>query len=202
MKGVEGIARRRNKMQEAISIKTPLTDEVVEKLRMGDRVLITGHVYTARDAAHKRLVELVEKGEGLPFEISGQIIYYVGPTPPKPGMPIGSAGPTTAYRMDPYAPVLIARGLKAMIGKGIRGEEVINAMKRYKALYFAATGGAGALLSKAIKQAEVVAYEDLGTEAIRRLVVKDFPAIVVNDIYGNDLYKTGREKYRRVSTSP
>lgn len=184
-------------MQQAISIKTPLTDEVVEKLRMGDRVLITGYVYTARDAAHKRLVELVKKGEELPFEISGQIIYYVGPTPPKPGMPIGSAGPTTAYRMDPYAPVLIAKGLKAMIGKGMRGEAVIDAMKSYKAVYFAATGGAGALLSKAIKEAEVVAYGDLGTEAIRRLVVKDFPAIVVNDIYGNDLYKTGREKYKR-----
>jgi fumarate hydratase subunit beta len=183
-------------MQEAISIKTPLTDEVVEKLKMGDRVLINGYLYSARDAAHKRLVELVKEEEALPFDISGQIIYYVGPTPPKPGMPIGSAGPTTAYRMDSYAPILIQKGLKGMIGKGTRGEKVINAMKKHKAVYFGATGGAGALLSKTIEEAEVVAYEDLGTEAIRRMRVKDFPAIVVNDIYGNDLYKEGRKKYK------
>ncbi len=184
-------------MQEAISIETPLTDEVVEKLKIGDRVLINGYLYSARDAAHKRLVELLKKGEELPFDISGQVIYYVGPTPPKPGMPIGSAGPTTAYRMDPYAPLLIEKGLKGMIGKGIRGEKVIEAMKNHKAVYFAATGGAGALISKAIKEAEVVAYEDLGTEAIRRMLVNDFPAIVVNDIYGNDLYKEGKAKYKK-----
>ena len=184
-------------MQEAISIQTPLTDKVVEKLKMGDRVLINGYLYSARDAAHKRLVELLEKGEELPFDISGQIIYYVGPTPPKPGMPIGSAGPTTAYRMDSYAPALIQKGLKGMIGKGIRGEKVISAMQKHKAVYFAATGGAGALLSKAIKEAEVVAYEDLGTEAIRRMRVKDFPTIVVNDIYGNDLYEEGKAKYKK-----
>ena len=185
-------------MQEAISIETPLTDKVVEKLRVGDRVLINGHLYSARDAAHKRLVELVKEEQALPFDILGQIIYYVGPTPPKPGTPIGSAGPTTAYRMDSYAPILIEKGLKGMIGKGIRGEEVIEAMKKHKAVYFAATGGAGALLSKRIKEAEVVAYEDLGTEAIRRMRVEDFPAIVVNDIHGNDLYRDGREKYSRV----
>jgi fumarate hydratase subunit beta len=184
-------------MQQAISIETPLTDEVVEKLKIGDRVLISGYVYSARDAAHKRLVELLKKGEELPFEISGQIIYYVGPTPPKPGMPIGSAGPTTAYRMDPYAPILIEKGLKGMIGKGIRGEKVIDAMMKHKAVYFAATGGAGALISKAIKGAEVVAYEDLGTEAIRRMLVNNFPAIVVNDIYGNDLYQEGKAKYKK-----
>jgi fumarate hydratase subunit beta len=184
-------------MKEAISIETPLTDEVVKELKMGDRVLINGYLYSARDAAHKRLVELLKKGEELPFDISGQIIYYVGPTPPKPGMPIGSAGPTTAYRMDAYAPILIERGLKGMIGKGIRGEEVISAMKKHKAVYFAATGGAGALISKAIKEAEVVAYEDLGTGAIRKMLVNDFPAIVVNDMYGNDLYQEGKAKYQK-----
>ena len=184
-------------MQEAISINTPLTEEVLEKLRIGDKVLINGIVYSARDAAHKRLVELVERGEELPFDISGQIIYYVGPTPPKPGRPIGAAGPTSSYRMDSYAPTLIAKGLKGMIGKGSRGEEVINAIKKYKAVYFAGTGGAGALISRTIKKAEVIAYDDLGTEAIREMVVEDFPAIVVNDIYGNDLYKEGKKKYKR-----
>jgi len=188
---------RKEAMNEAISINTPLTDEVLEKLKTGDRALINGYVYSARDAAHKRLVELVKKGEELPFDLSGQIIYYVGPTPARPGMPIGSAGPTTAYRMDAYAPILIAKGLKGMIGKGSRGEEVINAMKKYKAAYFGATGGAGALISKAIKEAEVVAYKDLGPEAIRRMLVKDFPVIVVNDIFGNDLYREGKEKYKK-----
>ena len=184
-------------MNEAISVKTPLTDEVVEKLKVGDRVLINGVIYTARDAAHKRLVELVNKGEDLPFDIEGQIIYYVGPTPPKPGKPIGSAGPTTSYRMDSYAPLLLAKGLKGMIGKGSRGIEVIEAMKKYKAIYLAATGGAGALISRAIKKADVVAYEDLGPEAIRRLVVEEFPTIVVNDINGNDLYQIGKNQYKK-----
>jgi fumarate hydratase subunit beta len=183
-------------MDEVIRIQTPLTDEVVEKLKIGDKVLIHGIIYTGRDAAHKRLVELVKKNEKLPFDLTGQIIYYVGPTPPKPGQAIGSAGPTTSYRMDPYAPILMAKGLKGMIGKGSRGQEVIDAMKRYKAVYFAATGGAGALLSKRIKKAEVVAYEDLGSEAIRRLEVEDFPVIVVNDVRGNDLYIEGAKKYR------
>lgn len=183
-------------MEEAIHISTPLTNEIVEKLKIGDRVFISGFIYTGRDAAHKRLVDLINNGKELPFDIAGQIIYYVGPTPPKPGMAIGSAGPTTSYRMDPYAPALIAKGLKGMIGKGSRGPEVIEAMKKYKAVYFAATGGAGALISKSIKKAEVVAYEDLGPEAIRRLEVEEFPAITVNDIYGNDLYVEGKKKYK------
>jgi len=185
-------------MHESVSISTPLTNEILEKLRIGDRVLISGVIYSARDAAHKRLVQLVEKGEELPFDIAGQIIYYVGPTPPKPGNPIGSAGPTTSYRMDPYAPILMAKGLKGMIGKGARGKEVKNAMMKYKAIYFAAVGGTGALISKRIKKAEIVAYEDLGTEAIRRMVVEDFPAVVVNDIYGKDLYEEGKIKYKKV----
>lgn len=184
-------------MGDPIRITTPLINEVVEKLQIGDKVLISGVIYTGRDAAHKRLTDLVNRGESLPFDIAGQILYYVGPTPPKPGQAIGSAGPTTSYRMDSYAPILIAKGLKGMIGKGGRGKEVIEAIKKFKAIYFAATGGAGALLSKKIKKAEVVAYEDLGPEAIRRLEVEDFPAIVVNDVKGNDLYIEGRKKYRR-----
>ena len=184
-------------MENSVRIYTPLTDEVVEKLRIGDRVLINGIIYTGRDAAHKRLVDLINKGESLPFNITGQILYYVGPTPPKPGQVIGSAGPTTSYRMDPFAPLLIAKGLKGMIGKGSRGKEVIDAMKKYKAVYFAATGGAGALISKRIKKSEVVAYEDLGAEAIRKLEVEDLPVIVVNDVNGNDLYIEGAKKYHK-----
>jgi fumarate hydratase subunit beta len=184
-------------MENSVRIYTPLTDEVVEKLRIGDRVLINGIIYTGRDAAHKRLVDLINKGESLPFDITGQILYYVGPTPPKPGQVIGSAGPTTSYRMDPFAPLLIAKGLKGMIGKGSRGKEVIDAMKKYKAVYFAATGGAGALISKRIKKSEVVAYEDLGPEAIRKLEVEDLPVIVVNDVRGNDLYIEGKKRYRK-----
>ena len=180
-----------------ISINTPLKDDVLEKLKIGDKVLISGIIYSARDAAHKRLVELLNNGKEPPFDLRGQIIYYVGPTPPKPGMVIGSAGPTTSYRMDPYTPALLARGLKGMVGKGFRGKEVLEAIKRYKAVYLAATGGAGAFISKTIKKAEMVAYEDLGTEAIRRMEVKDFPAIVVNDIYGNDLYDQAKKKYRK-----
>jgi fumarate hydratase subunit beta len=182
---------------KSIAIDTPLSDEVVEKLKSGDRVLINGVIYSARDAAHKRLVELINAGEKLPFDLAGQVIYYVGPTPAKSGLAIGSAGPTTSYRMDPYAPTLIKKGLKGMIGKGFRGQEVIEAIMKYRAVYFAATGGAGALLSKMIKKVEVVAYEDLGTEAIRRMEVEDFPAIVVNDVRGNDLYRQGRERYKK-----
>lgn len=178
-------------------ITTPLTEEILKDLKAGDNVLISGIIYTGRDAAHKRLVELIEKGENLPFDINGQIIYYVGPTPPKPGQVIGSAGPTTSYRMDKYAPILIEKGLKGMIGKGTRGENVKAAMKKYKAVYFAAIGGAGALIAKCIKKAEVIAYEDLGPEAVRKLEVEDFPVVVVNDIYGNDLYELGRKKYAR-----
>lgn len=184
-------------MAEAKRITTPLTDEVVEGLRTGDRLLITGVIYTGRDAAHKRLVELIDKGENPPFDIKGQIIYYVGPTPAKPGSPIGSAGPTTSGRMDVYSPKLIERGLKGMIGKGMRSQEVKDAMVKYKAVYLGATGGAGALLAKGIKKAEVIAYEDLGPEAIRRLEVEDFPVMVINDTYGNDLYEEGVNKYAR-----
>jgi len=176
-------------------IITPLTDEVIEDLRTGDKVLISGVLYTARDAAHKRLVEMIKEGKELPFDLKGQVIYYVGPTPAKPGKVIGSAGPTTSGRMDPYAPYLIERGLKGMIGKGPRSEEVKEAMRRYKCVYFAAIGGVAALLARKIKKAEVIAFEDLGTEAIRRLEVEDFPVIVINDIYGGDLYKEGVQKY-------
>jgi fumarate hydratase subunit beta len=184
-------------MEESIRIRTPLTDKIVKELKIGQKVLISGTIYTGRDAAHKRLVDLLKDGKPLPFDLSGQILYYVGPTPPRPGQAIGSAGPTTSYRMDTYAPALIEKGLKGMIGKGSRSKEVIDAMKKYRAVYFAATGGAGALISKRIKKAEIVAYEDLGTEAVRRLEVEDFPATVVNDIHGNDLYEEGKRKYRR-----
>jgi fumarate hydratase subunit beta len=178
-------------------IVTPLNDEVIAGLHMGDKLLITGVIYTARDAAHKRLIELLDNGQDLPFAIQGQVIYYVGPTPPKPGNPIGSAGPTTSNRMDPYAPYLIERGLKGMIGKGQRSQAVKDAMIEYKAVYLGATGGAGALLSKRIKKSEIIAFEDLGPEAIHRLEVEDFPVIVINDIYGGDLYEEGVKRYAR-----
>ncbi|MRJ06894.1 MAG: fumarate hydratase [Epsilonproteobacteria bacterium] len=176
-------------------LKTPLTDADVEQLKAGDIVYLTGTIYTARDAAHKRLVDLIEKGEPLPFDLKGAVIYYVGPTPPKPGEPIGSAGPTTSYRMDKYAPILIQHGQKGMIGKGKRNKDVIEACKKYKAVYFGAVGGAGALLSQRIKKAEVIAYPELGPEAVRRLEVEEFPVVVVNDCYGNDLYEMGRKEW-------
>nr|MBN2277765.1 Fe-S-containing hydro-lyase [candidate division Zixibacteria bacterium] len=182
-------------MSEKKKITPPLTDKVVEDLKVGDNVLITGTIYTARDAAHKRLVELIEKGEKLPFDVTGQIIYFVGPTPAKPGQAIGSAGPTTSYRMNAYTPKIIAAGQKGMIGKGEMGPEVVEAMKKHKAVYFAAVGGAGALISKAITAAEIVAYEDLGAEAIRKLTVKEFPVIVALDCHGGNLYKEGIAKY-------
>ena len=184
-------------MSEPIRIKPPLSDQDVERLKIGDRVLIAGIIYTGRDAAHKRLFDLLKEGKDLPFDLKGQIIYYVGPTPAKPGQVFGSAGPTTSYRMDAYSPSLIEKGLKGMIGKGMRSNAVKEAMKKYKAVYFAATGGAGALLAKRVKKAEIVAYEDLGPEAIRRLEVDDLPVIVVNDVRGNDLYIEGEKKYRR-----
>ncbi len=184
-------------MSEAIRLKTPLTDADVEKLKIGDTILLNGVIYTGRDAAHKRLFDLIMAGKPLPIDIKGQVIYYVGPAPAKPGQPIGSAGPTTSGRMDAYSPKLMEIGLKGMIGKGMRKKEVIEAMKKYKAVYFAATGGAGALLAKAIKKAQVVAYEDLGPEAINRLEVVDFPVTVVNDTQGNDLYNEGMKKYAR-----
>ena len=180
-----------------IRISTPLDDDTVAQLKSGDNLLINGIIYTGRDAAHKRLVDLLEKGESLPFEITGQIIYFVGPTPARPGRPVGSAGPTTSYRMDAYSPKLIAQGLKGMIGKGARSQEVLKAMQKYKCLYMAAVGGAGALISQSIKSSEVIAYEDLGPEAIRKMEVEDFPAVVVNDVSGNDLYREGVAKYRR-----
>ena len=176
-------------------IQTPFTREDARSLKAGDTCLITGVIYTARDAAHKRLCELVAQGKELPMDMRNAIIYFVGPTPAKPGQAIGSAGPTTSYRMDAYSPALIAIGQTGMIGKGKRNAEVIAAMKEYGAVYFGATGGCGALLSKCIKKAEIVAYEDLGAEAIRRLEVEDFPVTVIIDSEGNNLYETGREAY-------
>jgi len=184
-------------MSEAIRLKTPLSDADVEKLKAGDKVLLNGVIYTGRDAAHKRLYDLLMEGKPLPIDVKGQVIYYVGPAPAKPGQVIGSAGPTTSGRMDAYSPKLIEIGLKGMIGKGMRKKEVVEAMKKHKAVYFAATGGAGALLAKAIKKAQVVAYEELGPEAINRLEVENFPVIVVNDTKGNDLYEEGMRKYAR-----
>lgn len=179
----------------AISIKTPISREDVRKLKAGDSCLISGVIYTARDAAHKRLCELVAAGKELPFDVKDSVIYFVGPTPAKPGQAIGSAGPTTSYRMDAYSPTLIAEGQTGMIGKGKRGPEVIAAMKEHGAVYFGAIGGCGALISKCIKKAEIVAYEDLGAEAIRRLEVEDFPVIVIIDSEGNNLYESGRAAY-------
>ncbi len=183
--------------QKTIKLTPPLTDEMVESLSAGDNVLITGVIYTARDAAHKRFIDLLDRGEKLPFDPEGQIMYYVGPTPAKPGRAIGSAGPTTSGRMDAYTPRLLELGLKATIGKGLRNEEVKEALKKFKAVYLAAVGGAAALIARSIKKAEVIAYDDLGAEAVRRLEVEDFPAIVVNDTKGGDLFKTGVEKYRK-----
>ena len=180
---------------ENVKITTPLTHEMAQSLKAGDSCLISGTIYTARDAAHKRLCELVAAGKELPFDVKDSIIYFVGPTPAKPGQAIGSAGPTTSYRMDAYSPILIRQGLTGMIGKGKRGAEVVQAMINCGAVYFGAIGGCGALLSKCIKKAEIVAYEDLGAEAIRRLEVEDFPAIVVIDAQGNNLYESGREAY-------
>ena len=176
-------------------VTAPLTKEQLKDLHSGDDVLITGVIYTARDAAHKRLCELLAKGKELPFDVKDSIIYYVGPTPAKEGQAIGSAGPTTSYRMDAYSPAMIAAGQTGMIGKGKRGPEVIEAMKQHGAVYFGAIGGAGAYLSRCIKKAEVVCYEDLGSEAVRRLEVVDFPAFVIIDSEGNNLYETGRKAY-------
>ena len=179
----------------AIKLTTPLTREQARLLKSGDSVLLSGVIYTARDAAHKRLCELVEQGKELPLDVKDSIIYFVGPTPARPGQAIGSAGPTTSYRMDAYSPTMIRQGQTGMIGKGKRSPEVIAAMKEHGAVYFGAIGGCGALLSKCIKKAEVVAYDDLGAEAIRRLEVEDFPVIVIIDSQGNNLYETGRAAY-------
>jgi fumarate hydratase subunit beta len=178
-------------------ITTPLTKEVVEQLKTGEKVFLSGYIYTARDTAHNRFIEALNKGENLPFEIKDQVIYYCGPSPAPPGKVIGACGPTTSSRMDAYAPKLISMGLKGMIGKGKRSQPVKDAMKQYKSVYFGATGGAGALLSKCVLYSVVIAYEELGPEAVMKLEVKDLPLFVINDIYGNDLYDEGIEKYRR-----
>lgn len=183
-------------MSETVKIQTPISEDQVRKLKAGDNVLISGIIYTGRDAAHKRLVELIEMGKELPVDLENQFIYYVGPAPAKEGYAVGAAGPTTSYRMDPYSVLLLKKGLKGMIGKGLRSKEVIAGMKEYGAVYLAAVGGAAALISKSIKKAEVVAYEDLGPEAINRFHVEDFPAIVVIDSQGNSLYETEPPKYR------
>lgn len=179
-----------------IKLTTPIKTEDILKLKTGDKVLITGVVYTARDAAHKKFIETIEKGEKLPFNLEGSVIYYVGPTPEREGEVIGSAGPTTSYRMDSYAPKLIKLGMKGMIGKGKRSQEVIDGCRDYKAVYFGATGGAGVLLSEKIKKSKVIAYEELGAEAVREIYVEDFPVIVVNDTNGSDLYEEGKAKWK------
>jgi len=178
-------------------IALPLTDETVANLKAGDDVLLSGTMYVGRDSAHKRIVEALDQGKPLPFDIRGQTIYYMGPSPAKPGQAIGSAGPTTSGRMDSYSPRLMAEGLRGMVGKGMRTAAVKEAMKKYRAVYFAAIGGAGALISKAIKKSAVIAYEELGAEALLRIEVADFPAIVINDIYGGDLYEEGKAKYKK-----
>ena len=175
---------------EPIRLTTPLTEEQVRNLKAGDNVLISGTIYTGRDAAHKRMVEALDKGEALPFDPNGQVIYYVGPTPTKPGHAIGSCGPTSSYRMDPFAPRLLDLGLRGMIGKGKRNDKVIDSMKKNGAVYFGAIGGAAALISKSVVKCDIIAYEDLGPEAVRRLEIKDFPAIVIIDTEGNNLYNT------------
>lgn len=179
------------------SLTTPLSAAEVTHLRSGDRVRLSGVLLTARDAAHRRLVDLIGAGQPLPIDVCGQVMYYVGPTPPRPGMIIGAAGPTTSGRMDTYAPQLMALGLKGMIGKGGRSGLVREAMQEHSCVYFGAVGGAGAVLSKYVCSTEILAYEDLGTEAIRRLVVRDFPVVVINDVHGNDLYEEGRKQYAR-----
>ena len=178
-------------------IALPLTDDTLQGLRAGDDVLLSGTMYVGRDSAHKRIVEALDQGKPLPFDIRGQTIYYMGPSPAKPGQAIGSAGPTTSGRMDSYSPRLMAEGLRGMVGKGMRSPAVKEAMKKYRAVYFAAIGGAGALISKAIKKSDVIAYEELGAEALLRIEVADLPAIVINDIYGGDLYEEGKAKYRK-----
>lgn len=176
-------------------ISTPLNEEITRGLRAGDRILLSGNIYTARDAAHGRLINLLKEEKELPLNIKDEIIYYVGPTPEKPGQVIGAAGPTTSYRMDSYAPTLLDLGLKGMIGKGARNEEVVEAIKRNKAIYFGAIGGAGALISKSIIKSQIIAYDDLGAEAIRKLEVKDMPLVVIIDAQGNNLYQIGQNKY-------
>ena len=185
-------------MAETIRLTTPLTEEVSRKLKVGDSVLITGKIYSARDAAHKVMTEALARGEKLPIDWHDKIVYYLGPTPAKPGDPIGSAGPTTSGRMDAYTPTMLAQGIKGMIGKGSRSQAVVDAMKNYGVTYFAAVGGAAALIAKSIKKYEVIAYEDLGPEALAELTVEDFPCIVVGDTEGNNFYELGQKPYREI----
>jgi fumarate hydratase subunit beta len=180
-------------------VRLPLTDSVIEELRAGDSVLLTGPMLVARDAAHRRMIEILDAGGKLPFDITGETVYYMGPSPAPPGKVTGSAGPTTSGRMDTFTPRLIEQGLKGMVGKGMRSSDVISAMIKHKAVYFAAIGGAGALISQTIKKAEVIAWEDLGAEAVRRIDVEDFPAVVANDIYGGDLFRDSKAAWRKVS---
>ena len=184
-------------MSDSIRLTTPLGAEDTAKLKIGDRVLISGIIYTARDAAHKRIKDAMEAGEKPPFDLEGAVIFYVGPSPPPPGKPIGAAGPTTSYRMDAFAPFFMAHGLKGMIGKGKRNDEVKKAIRENQAVYFGAIGGAGALMAQSIKEAEVIAYPDLGPEAVRRLRVEDMPVICVNDVHGGDLYLEGAKQYQK-----
>ena len=181
------------------NITSPIDEKTIESLHAGDQVLISGVMYVGRDAAHKRLVETLDKGEQLPFDVKGQTIYYMGPSPTKPGHVIGSAGPTTSGRMDAYTPRMLEAGLKAMIGKGLRSPDVKEAIKKHKAVYFAATGGAAALIARSITKSETIAYEELGPEAVLRLEVKDFPAVVINDCHGGDLYQEGKAKYAKTA---
>ena len=178
-------------LSNPIRLTTPLRKEDLIHLHCGDRVFLSGIIYTARDAAHKRIVEAMARGETTPFEIEGQVIYFAGPSPARPGKPIGSIGPTTSYRMDPYSPILMEKGLRGMIGKGNRSGPVKEAMQRFGCVYFGATGGAGATIARSIRAMEVIAYEDLGPEAVRRLVIEDFPVVVINDVHGRDLYEEG-----------
>jgi fumarate hydratase subunit beta len=178
-------------------ITSPFNDKTIADLKAGDQVLISGIMYVGRDAAHKRLVETLNKGDKLPFDVKGQVIYYMGPSPTKPGKVIGSSGPTTSGRMDAYTPRMLEAGLKGMVGKGLRTKDVKDAIKKYKAVYLASVGGAAALIAKRIVKSEIIAYEELGPEALLRIEVKDFPAIVINDMYGGDLYEEGKTKYRK-----
>jgi len=182
---------------KTLHVKAPLDEETIKNLRAGDQLFITGVIYVGRDTAHKRMVEALDQGKPPPFDLKGQVIYYMGPAPAKPGQPIGSAGPTTSGRMDAYSPRLLAEGLKAMIGKGMRSQAVKDAIKKYGGVYLAAVGGAGALISKSIKKSEAIAYEELGAEAVRRLEVENFPVTVINDMYGGDLYEEGKARYRK-----
>jgi fumarate hydratase subunit beta len=183
--------------EKSLRITSPFRDADISKLKTGTSVLISGIIYVGRDTAHRRLVQTLDKGEKLPFDIMGQTIYYMGPSPARPGQVIGSAGPTTSSRMDAFTPRLLEAGLKAMIGKGDRSQTVREAIKKYKAVYLVATGGAAALISKSIKKAETIAYEELGAEAVLKLTVEDFPAIVANDMYGGDLFEQAKAQYRR-----